>query len=174
MTYEIDKAIEILSRTPLVLETLLNGISEEWVRSNEGANTWSPYDIVGHFIHGEKTDWIPRARIILSDATDKTFAPFDRFAQEREDQAKPITELLAEFKSLRKANIKALRSLGVNDSTLQKTGMHPELGEANLKELLSTWVVHDLGHIAQMTRVMAKQYKTEVGPWKAYLTILKK
>lgn len=174
MTYEIDKAIEILGRTPLVLETLLTGISEEWIRSNEGENTWSPYDIVGHFIHGEKTDWIPRAKIILSDADDKTFEPFDRFAQEKEDQAKPITELLAEFKQLRAENIKQLQTLEIDDLALKEKGIHPELGVANLRELLSTWVVHDLGHIAQISRVMAMQYKDEVGPWRAYLGILKK
>lgn len=174
MIFEIDKAIEILERTPLTIMTLLDGISEEWFMHNEGENTWSPYEIVGHLIHGEKTDWIVRAKIILSDSENKTFEPFDRFAQQRESQAKSIIDLLDEFKELRTANIKELQSLKIDDVALNKKGIHPELGAAKLKELLSTWVVHDLGHIAQMTRVMAKQYKGEVGVWKEYLGILKR
>jgi len=173
MTFEINKAIEILERTPSTLETLLTGLSEEWFMNNEGEKTWSPYTVVGHLIHGEKTDWIPRARIILSDAEDKTFVPFDRFAQLTESQEKTIDELLAEFSSLRRENIQALRSLQIDDTKLTAKGIHPELGEANLKQLLSAWVVHDLGHIYQISRVMAKQYKGEVGPWKAYLKVLK-
>ncbi len=174
MTFDVNKAIEILERTPSTLSSLLHGISNEWLRNNEGGQSWSPYEIVGHLIHGEKTDWIPRAKVILSDATDKTFTPFDRFAQLNDDQEKSIEELLREFKELRIENIKILRSFPINSSTLQEKGIHPELGEANLKQLLSTWVVHDLGHIAQISRVMAKQYKNEVGPWQAYLGILKK
>ena len=174
MTFEIDKAIEILERTPLAIETLLKGISEEWLKNNEGENTWSPYTIVGHLIHGEKTDWIPRATIMLSDSQNKTFEPFDRFAQMRENQDKSIDELLAEFKHLRKENLQELKSLQINNSKLSSKGIHPELGEVSLQELLSTWVVHDLGHISQITRVMAKQYKNEVGAWEAYLGILKR
>lgn len=174
MTFTINRSIEILSRTPTILETMLNGLSEEWVMNNEGENTWSPYDVIGHLIHGEKTDWIPRAKIILSDATDKTFVPFDRFAQLKEDQTKPIENLLEEFKALRANNLKELKSLQIQDSNLSETGTHPELGVVRLQELLSTWVVHDLGHIAQVSRVMAKQYQTEVGPWIEYLGILKK
>ncbi len=168
MTFEIDKAIEILERTPFTIEVLLKGISEEWIMNNEGENTWSPYEIVGHLIHGEKTDWIIRTKIILLDSKNKTFEPFDRFAQKRENQTKMISELLDEFKMLRTKNIKELKSLKIDDLTLCKKGIHPELGEAKLKELLSAWVVHDLGHIAQITRVMAKQYKGEVGVWKEY------
>ncbi len=174
MNFEIKKSIEILSRTPSVIELLLNGLSEEWIKSNEGENTWSPYDIVGHLIHGEKTDWIPRAKVILSNIEDKTFVPFDRFAQMNVNKELSVEELLKEFKRLRSENLKELNSLPLNESTLSQKGIHPELGEASLKELLSTWVVHDLGHIAQISRVMAKQYKTEVGPWSAYLTILKR
>lgn len=173
MTFNIDKAIEILERTPVTIEHLLTGISVEWLVNNEGENTWSPFEVVGHLIHGEKTDWIPRAKIILSDLPDKTFVPFDRFAQARDSQNKTITELLEEFKKLRTENIKELKSFNINETILQSKGIHPELGEANLKELLSTWVVHDLGHISQITRVMAKQYKNEVGVWKEYLGILK-
>ena len=174
MTFEIEKAIEILERTPLAIETLLKGISEEWLKNNEGENTWSPYSIVGHLIHGEKTDWIPRARILLSDSENKTFIPFNRFAQNNENQETPIEELLEEFKERRSENLKELKSLQINNSKLKEKGIHPELGEVNLKELLSTWVVHDLGHISQISRVMAKQYKNEIGVWKEYLGILKK
>ncbi len=174
MTFEINKSIEILSRTPSVLESLLNGISEEWLKNNEGRNTWSPYDIVGHLIHGEKTDWMPRAKVILSNSGHKTFEPFDRFAQMKKDQERPVEELLKEFKKIRAENLEELRSLQIDEARLLEKGIHPELGEANLKELLSTWVVHDLGHISQITRVMAKQYRSEVGPWIEYLGILKR
>ena len=174
MTFEINKALEILEQTPLTLESLLSGLSDEWLMNNEGGNSWSPYEIVGHLIHGEKTDWIPRARIILSESQNKTFKPFDRFAQNRESQSKSIKELLKEFKKLRFENIKELQSLTIDDFTLRKKGIHPELGQVNLQQLLSTWVVHDLGHISQISRVMAKQYKGEVGVWKEYLGILKK
>ncbi len=173
MIFEINKAIEILKRTPLTIERLLDGISEEWLLNNEGEDTWSPYEIVGHLIHGEKTDWIPRTKIILSNLENKTFKPFDRFAQKKESQSKSISELLEEFKKLRTDNVEELRSLNINDTDLSKKGIHPELGEAKLKELLSTWVVHDLGHISQIARVMAKQFKDEVGVWKEYLGVLK-
>lgn len=172
MTFEINKAIEILKRTPKTLESLLNGLSDEWVRNNEGEDTWSPYEVVGHLIHGEKTDWIPRAQIMLSDSPNKTFVPFDRFAQNKADRTRPISELLAEFGKLRSENVRALQALKIDDTMLKKKGIHPELGEASLKELLSTWVVHDLGHLSQITRVMAKQYQEEVGVWQAYLGIL--
>lgn len=173
MTFEINKSIEILQRTPSSIEALLTGLSKEWLRNNEGENTWSPYDIVGHLIHGEKTDWIPRAKIILSNSKDKTFIPFDRFAQENESQDRSIEELLQEFKDLRAENLKELKSMQINSKTLLEQGIHPDLGEVKLKELLSTWTVHDLGHIAQISRVMAKQYQSEVGPWIQYLGIFK-
>lgn len=174
MNFDIHKSIEILSRTPDTLDSMLTGLSEDWLKNNEGIDTWSPYDIVGHLIHGEKTDWIPRAKIILSEAEDKTFVPFDRFAQMNSAEEKDMATLLEEFRTLRAENIKELRAFNMDAATLQRKGIHPELGEANLRELLSTWVVHDLGHIAQIARVMAKQYSTEVGPWKQYLGILKR
>lgn len=173
MIFEINQSIEILKRTPLILESLLSGLPDQWLRSNEGENTWSPYDIVGHLIHGEKTDWIPRTKIILSGSGNNTFESFDRFAQLNENQERSIEELLKEFKVIRDKNLKELKTLQINDSKLTAKGMHPELGEVNLKQLLSTWVVHDLGHISQITRIMAKQYKSEVGPWIEYLGILK-
>lgn len=174
MTFEINKAIEILERTPSTLASLLKGISQAWLKHNEGENTWSPYEIVGHLIHGEKTDWIPRAKIMLSNSENKTFEPFDRFAQSRENQERPIEELLDEFEKLRRENLAELTSFQLDHAKLAKKGTHPELGEVNLQELLSTWVVHDLGHLAQIARVMAKQYKDEVGAWGAYLGILKR
>lgn len=174
MKFEIEKSIEILTKTPSILETMLNGLSEEWLRNNEGENTWSPYDIVGHLIHGEKTDWIPRAKIMLSNSENKTFEPFDRFAQMNVTKEGTIAELLGEFKAMRAKNINELNSLQIEVADLAKKGIHPELGNVNLKQLLSTWVVHDLGHISQISRVMAKQYKAEVGPWKEYLGILKR
>ncbi|MFK8039434.1 MAG: DinB family protein [Crocinitomicaceae bacterium] len=173
MKFEINKSIEILDRTPLVLKALLSGLPKDWLRGNEGENTWSPYNIVGHLIHNEKTDWIPRINIILSDSKDKTFIPFDRFAQMRGDQTVSIEYLLDEFKALRIASLDVLKSIPFNKLSLLKKGIHPELGEVTLKALLSAWVVHDLGHISQITRVMAKQYKDEVGPWVEYISILK-
>ena len=173
MKFSIAKSIEILTNTPTVLENLLSGLSEEWIKSNEGEDTWSPYDVVGHLIHGEDTDWIVRAEIILSDAEDKTFEPFDRFTQLNVSQDRSIEELLAEFRRKRIDNLQTLHLMEIDESKLSKEGIHPELGTAKLKELLATWVVHDLGHIAQISRVMAKQYQTEVGPWIQYLGILK-
>ena len=173
MEFTIEKALEVLERTPLVLDTYLSELSDVWVENNEGENTWSPYDVVGHLIHGEKTDWMERAAIILSDSDDKTFVPFDRFAQMEEGPKKSLQILLGEFRALRAANVKQLKELSLSENDLSKTGIHPELGSATLKELLSAWVVHDLGHIAQISRVMAKQYTSEVGPWIAYLSILK-
>ncbi len=173
MNFSISRSIEILERTPTVLESLLNGISADWIYRNEGENTWSPYDVVGHLIHGEKTDWIPRAKIILSNQYDKTFTPFNRFAQLNDKRNLPIHTLIEEFKILRLHNLAELNALNVDDeTTLAEIGIHPEFGEVTLQQLLATWTVHDLGHIAQISRVMAKQYKNEVGPWIEYIRIL--
>ncbi|WP_430410086.1 DinB family protein [Kordia sp.] len=173
MKFNLKKSIAVLSNTPKTLHTLLNSLSDDWLLTNEGENTWSPYDIIGHLIHGEKTDWIVRTKIILSDDESKIFESFDRFAQEQENNGKTVQELLAEFTQLRKQNLEILAQLQITENDFLKTGIHPELGEINLKQLLATWTVHDLGHIAQIARVMAKQYATEVGPWNAYLGILK-
>jgi len=173
MQFDINKSIQILSKTPQILEVLLSDISDDWVYNNEGEDTWSPYDVLGHLIHGEKTDWITRAKIILSDTENKTFESFDRFAQ-MEDKAKnSMADRLQEFKQLRAENLETLKALELDELKLIQKGIHPELGEVKLVELLSCWTVHDLGHFAQISRVMAKQYKTEVGPWIQYLTILK-
>jgi hypothetical protein len=172
MKFDLDKSIEILERTPKVIENMLKGLSEDWVVHNEGPDTWSPYDIVGHLIHGEKTDWITRVDIILSDNPDKKFATFDRLAQFRESKGKTLQMLLDEFKTLRKKNIIKLRLKEIDSTDLSLKGIHPAFGKVTLKQLLSTWIVHDLNHIAQISRVMSKQYKTEVGHWIEYLPIL--
>ncbi len=172
MDFDLKNSLEILERTPMVLVEMLQNLSTPWTTENEGPETWSPFDIVGHFIHGEKTDWIPRMERILSDRSDKTFEPFDRFAQFRDSKNKSLETLLEEFKVLRRRNLEYLRSLQLTEQDLNKEGRHPELGKVTLKELLASWVVHDLNHIAQISRVMANQYKDEVGPWKAYMGIL--
>lgn len=174
MIFELDKSKEILERTPNVLDTLLTGLSKGWIENNEGKNTWSPYDIVGHLIFGEKTDWIVRIKTILNNSKNKLFEPFDRFAQLNEDQNRPISDLINEFKLLREKNLNELESLNISQKDYERVGIHPEFGNVTLKQLISTWAVHDLGHIAQITRVMAKQYTKEVGPWINYLGILKK
>lgn len=173
MQYNLNDAVNILERTPILLRTMLEGLPEEWLNNNEGEDTWSPYDVVGHLVHGEKTDWIGRMSIILSDAEDKTFEPFDRFAQFEDSKGKTITMLLDEFAALREQNLNTLQEKGITEEDFVRTGIHPAFGEVKLSQLLSTWVVHDLSHMAQISRVMAKQYKEEVGPWQEYLSILK-
>ncbi|MEK7224512.1 MAG: DinB family protein [Bacteroidota bacterium] len=172
MNYNTDKSIEILERTPLVLKTLLSNLHDEWVMNNEGPETFSPYDVIGHLIHGEKTDWAVRARIILESGLSKSFTPYDRFAQQEESKGKSLLQLLDEFEAVRSDNVKWLESLNLTEADLDKKGMHPSLGEVTLRNLLATWVVHDLTHIAQITRVMAKQYKEEMGPWPEFFRIL--
>jgi len=174
MNYSIDKSLEILDRTPRILETYLGDLSDEWIFCNEGDETWNAFDIVGHLIHGEKTDWIPRLKIILDDSENKTFKPYDRFAQFNESKGKSIRQLLEEFSKLREQNIEFLKSLNISETDFNKKAIHPSLGEVTLKNLLATWVAHDLGHISQVSRVMAKQYKDEVGPWIEYISILNK
>ena len=172
MRYSFERAAEILERTPAVLNTLLRNINDGWVMSNEGPDTFSPYDVVGHLIHGEKTDWVPRAKIILEFGTSMPFTPWDRFAQYEASKGKTLQQLLDEFELIRKENMAWFRSINISEADLEKTGIHPVLGEITLKNLLSTWVVHDLTHIAQVTRVMAKQYRGEMGPWPEFFRIL--
>ena len=172
MNFSIEKSLEILERTPKVLDVLLQGLSDDWTTNNEGPETWSAYDVVGHLIHGEITDWIPRADIILSQNPDKKFTPFNRFAQFEESKGKSLQQLLEKFKTLREKNIEHLRSQKITSTDLEKKGIHPAFGEVTLAQLLSTWVVHDLNHLAQVSRVMAKYYLKDVGPWTAYLKIL--
>jgi hypothetical protein len=147
-------------------------LPESWLVHNEGPETWSPYDIIGHLIHGEETDWIPRAKIILEHGETRPFEPFDRVAMFEKSKRKSIAELLDTFARLRAENLRELAQWNLTPELLEKRGMHPELGVVTLKQLLATWVVHDLGHIRQVVRVMAKQYGEEVGAWKAYLSIL--
>ena len=171
---ELSKSLELLERTPDVLISIVKDLSPEWTSTNEGEGTWSVYDVVGHLVHGEKTDWVPRAKIILSNNSDKKFESFDRFAQFEDSKGKSLTQLLIEFKNLREENMKYLRSIKIDETTLNKKGTHPAFGEVTLSQLLATWVVHDLNHFSQISRVMAKQYKTAVGPWIQYLGILNK
>ena len=171
MKFDLAKSVQILERTPVVLKDILQNVSNDWTMNNEGDDTWSPYDIVGHLIHGERTDWMPRLEIILH-KEDKKFIPYDRFAQFKESEGKDLQQLLSEFSELRKENLLKLRSLTLNEDDLNKTGIHPEFGDITLRQLLSTWTIHDLTHIAQITRVMAKQYKEAIGPWIKYFKVM--
>ena len=172
MKFDKTQSIEILERTPVVFKTLLNGLPDEWIMSNEGPETFSPFDVIGHLIHGERTDWAVRAKIILEFGLSKPFTPWDRFAQYEVSKGKTLSQLLDEFAEVRKENLQWLKSVNLSENDLEKKGMHPVLGEVTLRNLLATWVVHDLTHIAQVTRVMAKQYKEEMGPWPEFFRIL--
>jgi hypothetical protein len=172
MKLELENVTEVLRRTPLTLDSLLRDLPEPWLVHNEGPDTWSPYDIVGHLIHGVEADWIPRAKIILEHGETRPFEAFDRVAMFEQSKGKSIAELLDTFGRLRAENLGELQKLNLTAELLEKRGMHPELGVVTLKQLLATWVVHDFGHIRQVVRVMAKQYRDEVGPWKVYLSIL--
>ena len=172
MEFQLEQATNILRRTPDTLNSLLRGVPAEWTIGNEGGDTWSPYDILGHLIHGEETDWLPRAKIILRLGESRAFEPFDRFAQFEKSRGKSADELLDKFEALRTENLAALRQMNITPDQLEFRGTHPELGSVTLRELLATWAVHDLSHIAQATRVMCKQYSEAVGPWKQYLPIL--
>ena len=172
MKYDPEKSYQILERTPSVLKTLLSGLDDGWIMNNEGPETFSPYDVIGHLIHGERTDWAVRAKIILEFGLSRPFTPWDRFAQYEQSKGKTLEQLLNEFEAARKNNLSWIKSLDLTEADLEKKGMHPALGEVTLKNLLSTWVVHDLTHIAQITRVMAKQYREEMGPWPAFFRIL--
>jgi len=173
MQFKLSEATQILQRTPATLTAIVAGIPEAWLKATEGGGTWSCYDVVGHLIHGELTDWVPRVRIILQHGESRAFEPFDRFAQFREDQTRPIGALLDQFAFLRSENIAILQGLNLSSSDFSRRGTHPEFGVVTLGHLLSAWVVHDLSHIAQIARVTAKQYSGEVGPWHAYMSILK-
>jgi uncharacterized damage-inducible protein DinB len=171
-SFRLSDGIAVLERTPATFRALLSGLPDTWTAANEGPNTFSPFDNLGHLIHGERTDWIPRARIILAQAADRRFEPYDRFAQVRESQGKTLAGLLDEFAELRAENLATLRSWQLSDREFALEGEHPEFGSVTLRQLLATWVAHDLGHVAQTTRVMAKQYREAVGPWRAYLPVL--
>ena len=173
MQFKIDEAIAVLERTPLAVRELLNGLSEDWTASSGGNGEWQPFDIVGHLIHGEETDWIPRAKMILDQGEDPTFVPFDRFAQFENSKGKRLSDLLEEFAERRRESLSTLRSWNLTDEQLDLRGVHPEFGDVTLRALLASWVTHDLSHIRQIVTVMAKQYTNEVGPWREYMSILK-
>jgi hypothetical protein len=172
--FRLAESIAVLTRTPATLNAMLRGMPEIWVRRNEGKDTWNALDIVGHLIVGERTDWLPRVRIIMENGEARPFDAFDRFAQSKETQDKwvEIDQLLGDFARLRTENLTALRALNLQPEDLARRGRHPALGVVTLSELLATWAVHDLTHLHQLSRVMAHQYRDAVGPWIAYLGVL--
>jgi hypothetical protein len=172
MDFDLSAGTAVLARTPGTLRSMLSGLPDAWTSATEGPDTWSPYDIVGHLIHGERTDWIPRAQIVLDQGANRRFTPYDRFAQFRESKGKTLRELLDEFERLRGKNLETLAVWQLTESQFALEGQHPELGAVTLRQLLASWVVHDLGHIAQCARVMAKQYREAIGPWQEYLPIV--
>ena len=172
MDHDFEDTVALLARTPTTLQAFLRDLPESWTRSNEGAETWSVFDILGHLIHGERTDWMPRARMILQFGESQAFEPFDRLAQERESQGKSLARLLDEFTVLRAENLVQLRDLNLRPEDLARGGRHPALGVVTLSQLLAAWAVHDLTHLHQISRVMAHQYRNAVGPWSKYLGVL--
>jgi hypothetical protein len=172
MKQNFQHTIALLSRTPAALDALLRGLPDEWTLRNEGEKSWSAFEVVGHLIHGERTDWMPRVRRILESGESRAFDPFDRWAQERESQGKSLPELLDEFSDLRAQNLNQVRALNLRPEDFGKRGRHPALGVVSLSELLATWAAHDLTHLHQISRVMAHQYREAVGPWKAFLGVM--
>jgi len=170
--FSLPEAIALLPRTPATLDTLLRGLPDIWVHRNEGKDSWSAFDIVGHLIVGERVDWMPRVRILLEHGEARAFDPFDRLAQSRESQGKSLEQLLDEFAGMRRENLAALQALNLQPEDLKRRGKHPALGVVTLAELLATWAAHDLTHLHQLSRVMAYQYRDTVGPWSAYLGVL--
>jgi hypothetical protein len=168
----LQQTISLLTRTPAALNALLRDLPETWTLRNEGENTWSAFDVVGHLIHCERTDWMPRARIVLQFGEARSFEPVDRFRHVRESQGKPLGQLLDEFAGLRSDNLGELRALNLRQEDLERHGRHPSLGVVTLSELLATWAAHDLTHLHQVSRVMAHQYREAVGPWSPYLGVL--
>jgi hypothetical protein len=172
MEFSLNQTVTLLERTPATLNALLRGLPDFWARRNEGKDTWSAFDIVGHLISGERTDWMPRVRIILENGEARTFEPFDRLGHVAESRGKSLEQLLDAFARLRQENLAALRALDLQPEDLQRKGRHPSLGVVTLSELLATEAVHDLTHVHQLSRVMAHQYREAVGPWSAYLGVL--
>jgi hypothetical protein len=170
--FVMEEGVAILARTPATLDALLRGLPDGWIVAHEGGETWSPFDVIGHLIHGERTDWVPRARIILEHGEARTFDTFDRFAQFALSDGRTLASLLDEFASLRQENLRELATLHLTDRDLDRRGRHPALGVVTLRQLLATWVAHDLDHVLQISRVLGRQYSDEVGPWRAYLRII--
>jgi len=171
--FDVGEGIAILDRTPAVLDAWLAGLPKAWTGADEGADTWSPFDIVGHLIDGEETDWIPRARIILAQGSDRRFAPYDRFRHLRDRATASLGGRLERFAALRAENVSTLHGWSLTPEQLTLTGVHPEFGEVTLAQLLATWVAHDLDHLMQIARIMGKRYGEAAGPWKAYLRVLR-
>lgn len=172
MIFELEQAVEVLQRTPFTLRAFLQGLPESWVLANEGPETFSPKNVLGHLIDGEVTDWIPRLQIILQHGEKKPFDTFDRFVFRKKYENKSVVELLNIFEKLRGRNLNGVKKMNLQASQLDLRGTHPQLGTVTVRQLFATWVVHDLSHIAQITRVMSKQYKEAVGPWKKYISII--
>lgn len=172
MQHNLQNTVSLLARTPAALNALLRDLPEDWILSNEGENTWSAFDVLGHLIHGERTDWMPRARMILEFGETQAFEPFDRFAQAQESQGESLGQLLDEFSRLRSENLNQLRALNLRPEDLQRRGRHPALGVVTLSQLLATWAAHDLTHLHQISRVMAHQYRQAVGPWSKFLGVM--
>jgi DinB superfamily len=172
MDFDLETSLHLLERTPPTLRKMLDGVPEPWARSNEGGESFSPFDVVGHLIDGEETDWLPRVRLILARGANTRFAPYDRFRHRARNVGRPLGSLLDEFAHLRADNLALLRSWQLTPADLDLPGTHPSLGQVSLRQLLAAWVVHDLGHLAQIARVMAKQYHAAVGPWVQYLPVL--
>lgn len=170
--HDIEDTIALLTRTPAALNALLRELPETWTQRNEGENTWSAYDVVGHLIHGERTDWMPRAKMIIEHGESRAFERFDREAQFRESPGKPLPELLDEFARVRAENLAALRALNLRPADLERRGLHPRLGVVTLSQLLATWAAHDLTHLHQLSRIMAHQYRAAVGPWTKYMGVM--
>ena len=170
--FALADAVAILARTPATLDALLRGLPDDWIAANEGGDTWSAFDVIGHLIHGERTDWLPRARIILEHGEGRTFDTFDRLAQFSESQGRTLASLLDEFATLRRQSLRELEALHLTGTELDRRGRHPAFGVVTLRQLLATWVAHDLDHVMQISRVLARQYSDEVGPWQAYLRII--
>jgi len=172
MDFNLEDTIAVLARTPATLDALLRDLPESWTQRNEGANTWSAFDAVGHLIHGERTDWMARAKIILQFGESRAFDPFDRWAQMRESEGRSLPQLLDEFAGLRRENLSALRALNLRPEDFARRGRHPALGSVTLSQLLATWAAHDLTHLHQISRVMAYQYRDAVGPWSKFLGVM--
>lgn len=170
--FKLGNALAVLQRTPATLDALLRGLGVEWTARNEGGESFSPFDVVGHLIDGEETDWLPRARIIRAQGANLTFEPYDRFRHRARNVGRELDALLTEFADLRQANLAELASWHLGEADLDLPGNHPALGRVTLRQLLAAWVVHDFGHLSQISRVMAKQYRNEVGPWTSYLMVL--
>lgn len=170
--FSIERTLEIIERTPGVLRALLQGLSDDWIHHNEGGESWTPYDVVGHLVHGERTDWMARIRKCLS-TDDKAFVKFDRTAMFEESKGKDLAHLLDEFESLRMKNLGEFKAMSITEPQLEDTGIHPTFGVVKLRQLLATWAAHDLAHLTQITRVMCKQYKEDVGPWREFISLMK-